>query len=235
VRILAIETSGDHSSVALAHDGMVLAERFFPSRMSLSQTLPGHIQSVLEAEQVSEAGLDAIAVTLGPGSFTGLRVGIALAKAMAHALSLPLVGVGTHDLLAWPLLTGRPPCICVMQHARKMDVYSTTYRAADGALEPGDDCDVLSLDALLERLVAFEHEVTLVGDGAVRHGDAIRERLGDRARFAPALLSVPRAGVLATLAEPLVATADPASAFTLRPTYALISQAERAHGVDLGM
>jgi len=106
VRILAIETSGDHSSVALAHDGMVLAERFFPSRMSLSQTLPGHIQSVLEAEQVSEAGLDAIAVTLGPGSFTGLRVGIALAKAMAHALSLPLVGVGTHDLLAWPLLTG---------------------------------------------------------------------------------------------------------------------------------
>lgn len=235
MRILAIETSGDHGSVALAQDGQVVSERFFPSRMSLSQTLPGHIQSVLEVDQASEAGLDAFAVALGPGSFTGLRMGIALAKAMAHSLCLPLVGVGTHDLLAWPLLTGRPPRICVMQHARKSDLYSTTYKASGGVLEAECSCEVLSVDALLERLAALEQYVTLVGDGAVRHETVIRERLGDRGRLAPALLSVPRAGVLATLAGPLVATADADAAFTLRPTYALISQAERAHGVDLGM
>jgi len=147
VRILGIETSATHSSVAVVEDGVLQGERYFAGRMSLSESLPAHVQGVLETEDVAGAGLDALAVSLGPGSFTGLRVGVAAVKAMAHALELPLVGIPTHEALAWPFAIAGVEMICILQHARKADVYSTTYGPVGGAgLVPIHETSVLSAE-----------------------------------------------------------------------------------------
>ncbi len=235
MRILAIETSGERSSVALVHEARVLSERFFPSRMSLCQTLSCHIQSVLETETLADAALDGLAVATGPGSFTGLRLGVAMAKAIAHATGLPLVGVGTHEIIAWPLAVACEAHICVLQHARREDVYTSTYHAGAGALEVVHDCEVLAVGDLATRLAASGGAVVCVGDGVARHLAVLEGELGERLRPAPPALDSPRAGVLGAIATPRMASADTAAAHSLRPRYCLISQAERSHGIDLGM
>lgn len=235
MRTLAIETSGERSSVALVQDAAVISERFFPSRMSLCRTLSAHIQAVLEAETIADADLSGLAVATGPGSFTGLRMGVAMAKAIAHATGLPMVGVGTHEVIAWPFAVACEAHICVLQHARKEDVYTTTYRAEAGGLRALGSCDVLPAGGLAQRLAALEAPVLCVGDGAIPHAETLAAHLGDRLRLAPAALSAPRAGILGAIAEPRLARADPAAAYSVRPTYVLISQAERSHGIDLGM
>jgi len=235
LRILAIETSGERSSVALVQDAQVLSERFFGSRMSLCQTLPCHIQSVVESETLADAALDGLAVATGPGSFTGLRLGVAMAKAIAHATGLPLVGVGTHEIIAWPLAVACEAHICVLHHARKEDVYTTTYRAGAGVLEVVYDCEVLAVGDLATRLAALGGAVVCVGDGVLRHLGVLEGELGQGLRPAPPALAFPRAGLLGAIATPRVAGVDAAAAHNLRPRYCLISQAERSHGIDLGM
>ena len=269
MRILGIETSGDHSSVALVEDGRVIVERLFPSRMSLCQTLAGHVEAVMgelpdrivwptngglpprppslrgrgelpgpppQPEACDYARLDVIAVSLGPGSFTGLRVGVAMAKAIAHATSLPLVGIPTHEALAWAVSLGCDSSICVIQHARKTDVYTTTFGCSeDGELTEVARCQVLGIGDLLARLREEGTPVIIVGDGRERYREEIVEGLGDVGRIAPPGLSSPRAGSVAALAAARMPHADSEAAFGLRPIYVLASQAERQQGVDLGL
>lgn len=236
MRTLGIETSGDIASVALVEAGHVLAERVFPARMSLCQTVSGHIQAVLEAETVSAEVVDSLAVSLGPGSFTGLRMGVATAKALAHATGLPLVGVPTPEALAWPLSPTADGVICVLQHARRTDAYVTTYRAAEPfGLEEIAPTTVTDLATALEGLRGMGAELLLVGDGVERHASVIGEALGGLACLAPPALCVPRASVIAALAQARAEPPDPEAAMRLRPRYALPSQAERAQGVDLGL
>lgn len=253
MRVLGIETSGDHGSVAVVQDGYVLSERLFPARMTLCQRLAEHVHEALReagepspaeplarhatglppggASALATAALDGIAVSLGPGSFTGLRVGIALAKALAHASGLPLVGIPTPEVLAWPLCPQTPLVIGVLQHARKGAVYLTLYRCERGALQELHPTQVLALVEAIPRLEAVGEPVVVAATGQVLPAGMPTNRL----RLAPAALSVPRASVVAALATARVPHTDPRSAFDLRPIYALASQAERAHGVDLGM
>ena len=236
MRTLGIETSGDIASVALVEDGHIVAERVFPARMSLCMTVSGHIQAVLDTETVSAEVVDALAVSLGPGSFTGLRMGVATAKALAHATGLPLVGIPTPEALAWPLSPTADGVICVLQHARRTDVYLTAYRVAGPfQLLEIAPTTVTELSAAIEGLRALGAPLVFVGDGAERHAVAISEALGEVARLAPPVLCAPRASVIAALAQARAEPPDPEAAMRLRPIYALPSQAERAHGVDLGL
>ena len=234
MRLLAIETSGDPSSVALAENGRLLTERVFPSRMTLCQTLGGHIRDLLAGS--SPTSLEALAVSLGPGSFTGLRMGVAMAKAMAHALDLPLVGVSTPEIIAHPLAPPSGATLVVLQHARKTDVYLTAYqRPESGDLVAAAAPEVVAVTGLTSRLRALGTPLLLAGDGAQEHREALASDLGGLATFALADAAMPRAGVLAALADERVAQADPQAHITLRPIYVLASQAERTHGVDLGL
>lgn len=246
MRVLGLETSGDVSSVALVEGGHVLAERRFPSGMSLCQTLPGHLREVVGAQGEPACGLqvDAIGVSLGPGSFTGLRMGVALAKAMAHAGGVALVGISTPEAIAWPLAVAEGVTIAVVQRARRADVYLTVFAcAAPGALELLTGPQVLAAGELPAALRDRGGPLLVAGDAAPAHREALLA-LGPQAHAVAPVLAAPRASVVAALAEsrlvgedglPRAGAADPQAHLSLRPIYALASQAERAQGVDLGL
>ncbi len=238
MRILGIETSGDTSSVALCEDGRVVAERVFASRQTICQVLTNQILAVLGTETVRAAQLDGMAVSIGPASFTGLRVGVATAKAIAYSCRIPLVGVATP--LAWAAgIEGDEPgtIIMVLQPARRAKFYLTLFDQT-GELWPRqrDDTQVVDEHALPRAATALSHERLLVVTGdALLAAPELREALAECSgvRLAPA--DCPRASLVARLAADDIANVPPDSYFTLHPHYVLVSQAERMHGINLGL
>lgn len=232
MRLLALETSGDPASIALVVDGEVQAECSFPSRTALCRSLPERLRWVLGGAP-TPGSLDALAVSLGPGSFTGLRVGVALVKALAQVLDVPLVGVPTHEAVS-----ARVPCegatLWVIQHARETDLYATAFHASDGAWVAEGPCRVVSVAALGAKLAASQEPARVVGEGLERHGEALRAVAPEALQMAPELW-LPTAASVGLLAYGRVAQADPDAVWSLRPIYVLASQAERAQGVDLGL
>ncbi len=224
MRILALETSEYVSSVALWDDGVVAAESF-PSRMDLCEKLTARLQALLGAVAPGD-GLDALAVSQGPGSFTGLRVGMATAKALAHVLGLPLVGVPTQEAIAAAAEVGEGERMLILQHARRGHVYAGLWtRDESGAVE-----------LAAPHVVAIEDLPALLDGVRLITGPAT-EDLGDLLTTLPAGVTVhqshPEAAVVAQLAAGRVAHADPQAAFTLQPLYLLASQAERMKGMDV--
>ena len=215
--ILGIETSGSASSVALVADGRLQAERTFEACMVLNQLLAAQIADLCGGPPI-EAKLDGIAVGIGPGSFTGVRMGVALAKALAHGLGLPLVGVSSPEAIASSVGAEDGRTVCVLQTARGDDVYVTALVIeADGMPREVSLTQVLPLG---EALVAAEEVLGVAPDFVC--GDAT-----DGPGQSPLAVDVARVG------ERRMAEADPDAVFALRPRYVRLSQAEREHGVDL--
>lgn len=235
MNLLAIETSGEVSSVALCKGPSTIASRRFPSRMSLCQTLATEIGSILAYLPENEQ-LQAIAVSLGPGSFTSLRIGVVTAKALAHQLDVPLVGVPTMEALAIPFACEPGRTICAIRPAWKTAAYLSAFIARTvGQLEQVTPPITLEPEAVLGYLMGMESDLLLVGEAALEHRELLARGLGNRAAFAPAALCTPRASVVAEAAWKRLSEADPGAAFRLRPLYVVPSQAERVAGIDLGL
>lgn len=234
--ILAVETSGPLASVALVRDGALVAERSFEARMTLNQHLADRVREVVGGP-IAGADLDALAVGIGPGSFTGVRVGVAMSKAMAHALHLPLLGVSAPEAIAAGLEAEAGTAVCVLQRARADEMYVTALTIdADGEPVECAPTRVLSLT----RALARAHDAlgrspdVVCGDAAVRFAAQVaaalpHTQLGDERH------ALARATQVARIAQARVADADPSAAFTLTPRYVRLSQAEREFGVDLGL
>lgn len=230
--VLGIETSGDTAGVAVADGERPIASRAFPAHMTLCRDLAGHVQAVLgDAGGAHE--LDGIAVSLGPGSFTSLRIGVMTAKALAHRLEIPLVGVPTPEVIAAPLAGQTGHTIAVVQPAWGAALYVTviprtapTIIRAPAAVDP---------DELCARLGDVAGAMLLVGMGAIEHRDALAAALGDRAEFAPASLGEPHAHFVVAAALSRLQSAGAGGALEVLPLYVVPSQAERVAGIDLGM
>lgn len=234
--ILGIETSSSEASVALLCDGDIVAERSFTARMTLNQRLAPELHALV-GEDLRAAGIDGIAVGIGPGSFTGVRMGVALAKAVAHATGLPLVGVSAPEALATGLNAAQEATVCVLQKARAEEVYVTALRMGEHGL-PTEVAPtrVLALPAALqvaEQLLGGAPDF-VCGDAVIQWAEEITRVFpeavpGDEGNAVATAAQVARVGV-ARLAD-----ADPDAAFTLTPRYVRLSQAEREFGVDLGL
>ncbi|MFQ6131527.1 MAG: tRNA (adenosine(37)-N6)-threonylcarbamoyltransferase complex dimerization subunit type 1 TsaB [Armatimonadota bacterium] len=237
--ILALETSADTSSVALldGSSGALKTEVNFPSRQQLSQTLMGRLDEALQEASATLDDLRALAVSLGPGSFTSLRIGVATAKCLAHARGLPIVGVPTHQVIARGAQPAAGRLILVATRARANEVYATLLRARDdGGFEEVRPCEVLSPAEATQRAckaaAGKAQQALLCGDAA-----------GMCAEAAPAgaALTVadsdptPKASDLARLAALRLQTEGPDDLFSLKPLYARPSQAEAKLEVDLGL
>ena len=199
-KILLIETSGPTLSVAIADGGRVLAERVCTEpRMQASLTAP-LVKEVLDALSLKVSDCNAVCVSKGPGSYTGLRVGVSTAKGLAFGAGLPLIAIGTLDILVQSSFAGHPSSfagltgesIVPMIDARRMEVYTAVYNGAGERLTP-IEAKIIGPDSFGEELAAGP--VLFIGDGALKCKDVITH---PNASFREAF---PLASAMAPLAE----------------------------------
>ncbi len=230
MRILGIETSSRQASLALAGEEG-LWELAFPAQMQLCQLLSPRVGELLRS---AEARPEALAVGLGPGSFTGLRIGVATAKALAHAWSLPLVGVSSLGAAARPVTSAGRLCVPVA-YARRDSIYAAVYGPGEaGAQETIVEPAVLAHGELPALLEGAPEPPVLCGDGRVI--EELRAALGEEPRLSAVLGDwFPSATWVARMGAPLAGDAPGDNVFALRPAYLLPSQAERARRMDLGL
>lgn len=222
MKILAIDTSTSVGSVALLVDGQLVAEIAASVRARHGETLLPHVQRVLELGGLAPAGVDLIAVGLGPGSFTGLRVGLAAVKGLAIANGTPVVGVGSLAAIARGLAPAGGVAV-VLADAQRGEVFLAAYdvRETEPATELLAPIHLLPDQAIAHLGGALPEGVPLVFGGTASHAHraVLATAFGSRARFAPAALDFPRAAHLALEAAALHAKHGPSNAAELEPLY----------------
>ena len=222
MRILAIDTATRRCNVALVRDGIVLAERSESGSSNHAGTLPRLVEEALGGVRLAPD--DAIAVTIGPGSFTGLRIGLSFAKGLAFAAGHRLVGVPTLDALAL-VAPADESRVCTVLDARKREVYAALYeREGRRVWRRGEPCAIAA-----ERLAAIVGGApcAFIGDAVEAYGEVFRRVLGASARLLATATHPSRAATVAMLATSRLAT-DPAGddVATLAPRYVRPPEAE---------
>lgn len=225
--ILAVDTATPCCGVAVRVGERLASELTVMSSRTHSVHLLSMIREALELADLALPAIDGFAVSIGPGSFTGLRIGISTVKALAFAAGKRCVGVSSLESLAWACLPW-PDGIWALMDARKGEVYAGHYRERGGALERLAPEQVLPLEAALR---ATDTPHLYVGDGAERYRDRILSVMGGLAGFVAPERNFPRAAVLARLAQPLFAAGRGVDPDHIVPRYLRQSDAElRLHG-----
>jgi tRNA threonylcarbamoyladenosine biosynthesis protein TsaB len=222
--LLILDTSTTAGSVALCRGERLLAEIVVDSLASHSDQLLLHVQQILDEQQCTLAEIVAFAVIDGPGSFTGLRVGVAAAKGLARACQRPLFGVSSLHLLAGALPYASLP-VCALIDARKKEVYAASFSTTTGSPCLLDEPRVLPPQRLLEEMTT---PALFVGSGAVLYRDLIVARFGALTPFAPGPLHTPRASSAAPLVLQRLRDNAEGDAELLLPRYIRPSEAEIA-------
>ena len=225
MRILAIESSSLVASVAIVEDGVTLAEYTANFKMTHSQTLLPMIDSMVSLFGIDLSTIDAIAVSGGPGSFTGLRIGSATAKGLGLALDKPLIHVPTLDGTAYNLY-GAKGLICPIMDARRNQVYTGIYRF-EQEFEVVMEQDAMDMGELIEKLKGMGERVIFLGDGVPVHEKKIRELMTVPFDLAPAHMNRQRAASVAALGAVYFAEGKIETAAEHGPDYLRKSQAER--------
>ena len=222
--LLALDSSTMTGSLALLKEREVLCEVIFKVNDSYSQSLLPLIDQMLKSYQVELTDLVAIAVALGPGSFTALRIGLATVKGLAMSAHLPVIGVPSLDALAWNLPYANY-LVCPVIDARKKEVYTCLYRfdALKGDMNRLLEYQVLIPGKLIEHL---REDVIFFGNGLKLYEEFFRQSLGPRAHFAPPSSHLPRASNVAALAYKRWSQGESDDISKLKPIYVRRSQAE---------
>ena len=231
MRILAIEASGPVAGCALLEDGTLTAEYSVQYKKKHSQSLVPMLDEMKRMLDLQLSSIDFLAVTEGPGSFTGLRIGAATVKGLGLALDKPVLPVPTVDSLACNLF-GTDRLICPLMDARRQQVYTGIYEN-DGELRVIEPQCVVALSEITQKLNALGREVIFLGDGVPVNEAALGEQMTVPYLIAPAHVNRQRAASTAVRAAQIYAErADAAlvSADDFRPEYLRIPQAERERG-----
>jgi tRNA threonylcarbamoyladenosine biosynthesis protein TsaB len=220
MKILGIDTSTPIGSVALIDGDNLVAEHTLNIVQAHSSRLMPAIDTVLKWSDITADDLDGCAVGIGPGSFTGIRIGVATIKSLCYALDKPIVGVSTLEAIAYNLGSTNS-VICPLLDARRNEVYGAIFEGGTEWRRRSEDL-CLSIDAFLDCL--DEHTspnctINFIGDGLTSYGDAARERLGERAYFANAIFNVPRGAMIAHLGAQRLQNSDIDDYWTLVPNY----------------
>ncbi|MER1959056.1 MAG: tRNA (adenosine(37)-N6)-threonylcarbamoyltransferase complex dimerization subunit type 1 TsaB [Solibacillus sp.] len=219
---LGIETANAPLSVAVVKDGKVVAEVVQNIKLTHSVGAMPAVKEVMKKAGVTPAELDAIAVSEGPGSYTGVRIGVTLAKTLAWSLQKPLVGVSSLKVLAANARVASD-AVCALFDARRQNVYAGVYEGLTQETVIEDYHD--HIDGLLTKLDALNRPVMFVGTDVDIYFEKIKEVLGDRAVRASFTLDLPRAAELIALAQNQeLPSVDAVHAFV--PQYRRIAEAE---------
>lgn len=221
---LGIDTSNGPLSVALVRDGQVVIEETttIPVRHSL-RAMPV-IERLMKEAKVEPKALDAIAVSEGPGSYTGVRIGVTIAKTLAWTLHKPLIGIPSIRILAANFYEVGDQIICPLIDARRQNVYSSAYTVqASTITEILIDEGHYAIDDLFDQLERLERPILFTGADVLLYKERIEERFGERATIAPPAYWAPRATQLVALAMERTKVDN---AHTFVPEYSRLAEAE---------
>lgn len=220
--LLTIQTASAAGGLAISDGESLLAEINLDVRKTPTEWLLQAIEDLLAKAAIARGDLDAIGVVRGPGSFTGLRVGLATAKGLALAAGCPLLGVSALQCLAMQLpFTSLP--VCALLDARKQEVYAALFNWEAGYPHPLGEERVIKPEKLLAEITG---ETLFIGTGALVYRSLIVRQLAGRAHFVPAFLNLPRAAAAAALAWHEWQAGRTCSADELLPVYLRPSEAE---------
>lgn len=226
MKILALDTATNSCSVAATDDGALSAELTIRRNQTHAKHVMELIHSVLEIAGFGVADLDGLAVTIGPGSFTGLRIGISTIKGLAHALDKPVVGISSLEALAWQC--GQTSyLICPLLDARKDEVYGITYRFNADQLVQKTNARAMIPEAVVEDI---KSPCVFIGSGARLYRQNIIAALGSLAHFVPDGQNMIRASSVAFLSMPRFEAHDTDEVAGLVPHYIRKSDAELNFG-----
>jgi len=228
MKILALDTSSNVATVAIAEDNKLICEYTLNHKKTHSQKLMPMIQDLFAACEMTVQDIDAIAVAVGPGSFTGLRIGIATAKALAHAANKPVVSVSTLDAMAYNL----PFCsytIVPIMDARRSQVYTGVYKWSASSLITLHAPKPMAIDELCDILNQGDEPAVFIGDGVPVHEAYIRDALGVRAIFGGLHYNMQRASSVAACGIDKAKRGELLNYNRLLPEYHRLSQAEREY------
>lgn len=225
MKILAVESSGTPASVAYLEDGKIKCELTVTDKLTHSVTLMPLLESMKKILDLDLSELDAVAVSAGPGSFTGLRIGAATVKGLTLALKKPVVKVSSLEAMAANVCA--PGClVCPIMDARRSQVYGAVLKDGEYVLSDA----ALSIEeylAFVKKKAGKTKKAVFLGDGAPVHRALIEEALGERVVFAPAGNDLQRASSVAILGEREFLAGHAVSSDDMVPDYLRIPLAEQ--------
>ncbi|MDE7432824.1 MAG: tRNA (adenosine(37)-N6)-threonylcarbamoyltransferase complex dimerization subunit type 1 TsaB [Lachnospiraceae bacterium] len=224
--ILAIDSSSLVASVSLIDDTTIIAEYTINLKKTHSQTLLPMIDEIVSMTGIDKKEIEVIAVTDGPGSFTGLRIGAATAKGLAFALNIPIIGVSTIEAMAYNF-NHCNKLICPIMDARRNQVYTGIYECQNEELTELMPPCAISVDELIDKIIRLEKEIIFIGDGIPVYQKYIDENLKVTHYFANNHLNRQKSSALGTLGIKYFRKGQFESADTFAPKYMRLSQAER--------
>ncbi len=214
--ILGIESATEQVGCAIGgHEGVLAAVEVTRGRRH-AETLAPAIEFCCQRAGIALTEISVVAVDIGPGLFTGMRVGIATGKALAHALRIPMIGIASLDLLAFPLRHANR-VIATIIDARRGEVFYAFYRQVPGGVQRLSLPVVGSTDDVVADMYALGDDILCVGDGALRYRDALNEVRG--IEFADTWLAYPSARPLVQLAHAKALREDWVNPWELEPMY----------------
>lgn len=227
MKVLSIDSATESASCAVIEDNKLLGEINFNYKKQHSVILMTMVDFLLKNLNLSIKDMDGFAISKGPGSFTGLRIGAATVKGFSQGTNKPFIAISTLDSLAYNLAF-TSGIICPILDALRNNVYTCTYTFENGSLKKLTDHCCISLDDLIEHLNSINKPVTFVGDGTDKFKDYINSKMKN-VSFAPSHLNNSRASALGELALNKLSMGLKDNIFDFSPTYLRKSQAEREY------
>lgn len=226
MKILALDSSGLVASVAVVEDDNLLGEYTINYKKTHSQTLLPMLDEVAKMIELDMKSIDVIAVSAGPGSFTGLRIGSATAKGLALALDKKIVSVPTVDAMAYNLC-GCADLVCPLMDARRQQTYTGVYEFVEGQMKTVVPQCVVMIEEIVEKINQNGRKTIFLGDGVPVFKEYLEEHLTVPYGFAPASNNKQRASSVAVLGGILCELGKAEAAEEHKPNYLRVSQAER--------
>lgn len=220
--ILAIESTAKAASVALCEEGKLVSQYYQASALTHSRTLLAMAEDMLKNLEMKLDDVDAVAVAIGPGSFTGVRIGVAAAKGLCWGADKPAIGVSTLEAMAYQLIDREGVMICPAMDARRSQIYNAVFSSEGGELRRLTPDRAIAIAELIEEAKNNDKTYFFVGDGARLCYNAFLEE-GLKACLAPEPLLLQTAWGVAMAASKY----EPTTAADLKPQYLRLSQAER--------
>ncbi|WP_193726011.1 tRNA (adenosine(37)-N6)-threonylcarbamoyltransferase complex dimerization subunit type 1 TsaB [Anaerosacchariphilus polymeriproducens] len=225
MKILALDSSGLVASVAIVEDENLIAEYTVNYKKTHSQTLLPMLNEIVQMTELDLETIDAIASAGGPGSFTGLRIGAAIAKGLGQALGKPLIHIPTVDGLAYNMF-GTNQLICPLMDARREQVYTGLY-FFEKEFEVVEQQMAVAIEIIIKKINKYKRPVVFLGDGVPVFKERLMKEIIVPLSFAPCHMNRQRAGAVAALAQKYFNEGKILTAAEFQPDYLRLSQAER--------